>query len=283
MTESKSAIFSAIFHMALTFLYTQAMTIFMLRVCTSLLIAVGIGGFSAQASAQTVDSALEEHQEMQQTLQESQARVDALDDQTLDMLAEYRAELRRLEDLNSYNENLQELLNSQAAEQRRIQEDLDELEEIRRDLVPLMLEMQRIIADFVRLDLPFLPEERASRVQALDDLLKRADVDIAEKYRRLIEAYIIEAEYGQTLEAYEGLLEIGGQQRTVDFLRLGRTALYFITLDRAEVGIWDTETEDWYLLSDQFIDPLVQAIRMARQQVPPDLLRLPLPQPEDAS
>lgn len=220
---------------------------------------------------------------MQQTLQESQARVDALDDQTLDMLAEYRAELRRLEDLNSYNENLQELLNSQAAEQRRIQEDLDELEEIRRDLVPLMLEMQRIIADFVRLDLPFLPEERASRVQALDDLLKRADVDIAEKYRRLIEAYIIEAEYGQTLEAYEGLLEIGGQQRTVDFLRLGRTALYFITLDRAEVGIWDTETEDWYLLSDQFIDPLVQAIRMARQQVPPDLLRLPLPQPEDAS
>lgn len=257
------------------------MTISMHRVLTSLLIAVGIGSFSAQSPAQTVDGALEEHQQMQQALRDSQARVDAMDNETLDMLAEYRSELRRLEDLNSYNQNLQELLNSQAAEQQRIQEDLNELEEIRRDLVPLMLEMQRVIADFVRLDLPFLPLERANRVQALDDLLKRADVDIAEKYRRLIEAYIIEAEYGQTLEAYEGLLEIGGQQRTVDFLRFGRTALYFITLDRTEVGIWDTETEDWHLLPDQFIDSVMQAIRMARQQVPPDLVRLPLPQPED--
>lgn len=258
------------------------MTIFSHRVLTSLLIAVGIGILPAQTSAQTVENALEEHQEMQQSLRDSQARIDELDDQTLDMLGEYRSELRRLEDLNSYNQNLQELLNSQALEQQRIQEDLAELEDIRRDLVPLMLEMQRVIGDFVRLDLPFLPEERANRVQALDDLLKRADVDIAEKYRRLIEAYIIEAEYGQTLEAYEGLLDIGGQQRTVDFLRLGRTALYFITLDRSEVGIWDTEAEDWHLLPDQFIDPVMQAIRMARQQVPPDLLRLPLPQPEDA-
>ena len=263
------------------------MTIFLHRVITLLLIAAGFGIFSLQTStlthAQTADEALEEHQQMQQSLRDSQTRVDNLDDQRLEMLAEYRSELRRLEDLNSYNENLQELLNSQAAEQQRINEDLAELEAIRRDLVPLMLEMQRAMENFVRLDLPFLPEERASRVQALDNLLKRSDVDIAEKYRRLIEAYIIEAEYGQTLEAYEGTLTTGNQQRTVDFLRLGRTALFYITLDRTEVGIWDSQTNNWHALPNSFVDPVMQAVRMARQQVPPDLLRLPLPQPQPAS
>ncbi|MEM7053423.1 MAG: DUF3450 domain-containing protein [Pseudomonadota bacterium] len=262
------------------------MTIYLHRVLTLPLIAAGFGTFFLQLStptfAQTVDEALQEHEQMQQTLRASQARIDDLDDQTLDMLAEYRSELRRLEDLNSYNENLQELLNSQVAEQQRITEDLAELEAVRRDLVPLMLEMQRAMDDFVRLDLPFLPEERAARVQALDNLLKRSDVDIAEKYRRLIEAYIIEAEYGQTLEAYEGMLDTAGQQRTVDFLRLGRTALYYITLDRTEVGIWDIQVNDWHALPDSFVDPVMLAIRMARQQVPPDLVRLPLPQPQPA-
>lgn len=245
------------------------------RGLASLLIAVGIG----TVSAQTVEQALDEQQDMQQTLSESQARVDELDNQTLDLLAEYRSELRRLEDLNGYNRNLQEMLDSQAAEQLRIEQDLTELEAIRRDLVPLLLEMQRVISEFVRLDLPFLPDERAARVAALDDLLKRADVDMAEKYRRLIEAYIIEAEYGQTLEAYEGLIELDGQQLTVDFLRLGRTALYYLTLDRQQVGIWDFENERWHRLPDEFTESVTQAIRMARQQAPPDLVRLPLPTP----
>jgi hypothetical protein len=54
-----------------------------------------------------------------------------------------------------------------------------------------------------------------------------ADVTNAEKFRRLIEAYQIENNYGNTIEAYRANIELNGVISSVDFLRLGRIALYY--------------------------------------------------------
>ena len=159
---------------------------------------------SAPLAAQTPQQAEAAQRAVQQELAEAQADIDALDDQTRELLLAYRSELARLDRLNDYNANLQNMLDSQAEEARQLERDLLALEDLRRNLVPLMLDMQEALADFVQLDKPFLVDERAARVAALADLQGRADVNLAEKYRRLIEAYIIETEYGQSLEAWEG-------------------------------------------------------------------------------
>jgi DNA repair exonuclease SbcCD ATPase subunit len=232
--------------------------------------------------AQTPQDAEALQQDVQDALARSQAEIDSLDEATRDMLMEYRGEIERLARLRDYNDNLQAMIDSQAEEERRLQQDLQSLEDLRRNLVPLMLDMQQALADFVRLDKPFLDDERMARVSALAQLQNRADVTLAEKYRRLIEAYIIETEYGQSLEAWEGTLELDGAPRTVEFLRLGRTAVYYLTLDHERAGFWDEDTATWEDLSRRHVDAIVQGVRVARRQAPPDLLHLPLPPPEAA-
>ncbi len=101
-------------------------------------------------------------------------------------------------------------------------------------------------------------------------------MDLAERYRRIIEAYQIEAEYGQTIEAYEGPIVIDDRELTVDFLRVGRIALYYLSLDRAEGGIWNPAQKRWDRLAENYLDDLDLAVRMARKQAPPNLMDLPM-------
>jgi hypothetical protein len=116
-------------------------------------------------------------------------------------------------------------------------------------------------------------------VASLRTMMDRADVTIAEKYRRILEAFQIENEYGRTIEAYRGTLEVDGTSRTVNFLRLGRVALLYQTLDGREAGAWDRAEGTWTTLSG-YHNAIEQGIRVARKQVAPDLLRLPIPAAE---
>jgi len=232
-----------------------------------------VQGWSEEPSADAVLSAQEASQA---SAISTQRRIDALDDETLRMFSTYRSELARLDDLNTYNTNLNQLIASQRREEGRLGEELEEIEVIRREVVPMMVEMIGVLDDFVSLDLPFLETERKARVDALKALITRSDVDIAEKYRRLLEAFQIEAEYGQSIEAYEGAIELNGEALTVDFLRIGRTGLFYLTLDRSACGIWDPSEKAWRDLAERHLDGIDYGVRVARKQAPPDLLEVVL-------
>ena len=144
--------------------------------------------------------------------------------------------------------------------------------------------MQRMVdtlEKFVSLDTPFLLEERSGRVDTLQEIMPRADVTISEKYRRIIEAYQIELEYGRTLESYDGLLGSGPDARTVSFVRLGRVALLYQTLDGAETGYWDAEKRDW-VVDNSYAAAVAEARRVAEKDGPPNLLTVPVPAPKEA-
>jgi hypothetical protein len=65
----------------------------------------------------------------------------------------------------------------------------------------------------------------------------------------------------------------------VDFVHLGRVALYYQSLDGAETGHWNQEKNSWEELSVRYSAPVRQAIRIAREQSAPQLLSLPVPAP----
>jgi hypothetical protein len=107
---------------------------------------------------------------------------------------------------------------------------------------------------------------------------------VAEKYRRLVEAYQIENEYGRTIESYRAELQIGdGALRTVDFLRFGRVVLIYTTLDSSESGVWDADGNKWVELPGSYRAAVRQGLRIARQQSAPDLIVLPVQAARSAS
>ena len=206
----------------------------------------------------------------------SQARVDALDDQTNELTREYRAALKQLASLREYNAQLEKLIAAQKAEMTSIRRQIDEVTNVDRTIMPLMFRMIDALEQFVELDTPFLASERKQRVAALRALMDRSDATPAEKYRRILEAYEIENEYGRTIEVYEGEMNIEGTDRTVSFLRIGRVALIYQTLDGKDSGVWNSKAAAFTDLDGDFDSELRSAMRIAKQQAAPDLMVVPL-------
>jgi hypothetical protein len=213
---------------------------------------------------------------------ESQKNIDRLAEETSRMLEEYRGLLRRIETLDGYNNQIEKIVLSQDKEVASYNQQLDRLETTNREVVPLMLKMLDTLDQFVKLDIPFLPEERANRVTNLREMMDRADVNTSEKYRRILEAYQVEMEYGRTIEAYQGSQTVNGTTRKVDFLRFGRVGLYYQTLDGDEVGCWEQATRQWKVLDSSYRFGVRQGLQIARKQIAPDLIKLPINAPVPA-
>jgi len=229
---------------------------------------------------ETLDDAAEMRGQANSELSEVQGRIEALSDATDDLLTQYQSALRQHESLLTYNSQLEALIAAQEVERASLVEQTDQVELVSRDVTPLMLRMIDALTAFVSLDVPFLEEERSERILDLQKLMHRADVTEAEKYRHIMEAYQIENEYGRTIEAYRSTLAQDDKEVTVDFLRVGRIALIYQTLDESEAGVWNQQTRSWEPLDRSFRSAIRDGLRIARKQSAPDLIRLPLLAPK---
>jgi len=153
---------------------------------------------------------------------------------------------------------------------------IDKVTVIERQITPLMLRMIDGLEQFVGLDLPFLRDERDERVGRLREIMDRADVAVSEKFSQVLRAYQIENDYGRTLEAYSGEIEVNGTARTVDILKVGRISLMYQAGDGSETGMYNPGTKAWEVLDDSYTAPVRTGIRMARKQVSQDLLTVPV-------
>ncbi len=243
--------------------------------------AIAVAGISP-AWAASVDQALDDRAAANANAAKSQEKIDAISDDIDKMAAEYRALLKETRALEVYNDQVETLLESQEAEMASLRRQVDDVTHIGREIMPLMARMIDTLEQFVKLDVPFLPDERNDRVAKLRELMGRADVTISEKFRRLLEAYQIENEFGRTIEAYRGDLDANGGKRTVDFLRIGRVALLYQTLDGEETGAWDVTAGAWTVLPSDYRSSVRDGLRIARKQVAPDLLYIPVAAAKEA-
>lgn len=215
-------------------------------------------------------------QETNESAATSQQRINQITDQIDDKLQQFKTLNKEIEGLDVYNEQLRRQIGNQEQEMADLNAAIDEVSVIERQITPLMLRMIEGLEQFVALDMPFLPEERNKRIADLKAMMDRADVAPSEKFRRVMEAYQVEMDYGRTLEAYNGIHVIDGEERDVEFLRLGRTALIWQTRDASRQGVWNKQTRQWQELDSSYRTQVTKGLRMAKKQLAPDLLMLPV-------
>ncbi len=182
-------------------------------------------GAVAAVQATTLDSILAVGEAKNQAARKSQAKIDRLADETRDLLTDYKTVMKQVDGLKVYNARLERQIQNQLARVQQIEDSIDQVTVIQRQMTPLVIRMIDGLEQFVELDVPFQKEERMQRVQFLRSSLDRADVSVAEKFRGVLEAYNIELQYGRGIDTYRGSIDLGGAERVVDFLRVGRVAL----------------------------------------------------------
>jgi hypothetical protein len=239
--------------------------------------------FSASVFAQaTVDQVTEEGEKRADAGAAEQQRVEQIANQTSDLLNEYNTLSKVVDGLITYNSLLQRQVDNQEAEKLALTESISNVALIERQIIPMMTRMLDSLEQFIQLDTPFLLKERTERLERLRGMMERSDVSSAEKFRRVIEAYQIENDYGRTIEAYKGTVPINGNLQEVDFLRIGRVSLAYQSVGGAHTGAWDKATGDWVPLDPaEFKNQVADGLRVARKQVAPDLLIVPVAAPSE--
>lgn len=215
-------------------------------------------------------------QEITKSAANSQQKINKYTEQVQTKLQQFNAVAKEVDGLAVYNQQMQAQLDNQLTELAQLAKSMNEVSVIERQISPLMARMISTLASFVALDVPFLPTERTKRVNDLNTMMKRADISVSEKFRRVLEAYQIEVDYGRTIEAYSGLLAIDGQEIDVDFLRIGRVSLVYQTRDGSRLGQWSQTSGQWQSLSQDYRLGINKALRIARKQLAPDLIMVPL-------
>lgn len=233
------------------------------------------------AQASTLDSILAVGTTKNVAAKKSQVKIDRLADETRDLLGDYKTVVKQVDGLKVYNGRLQRQIDNQEKRVLEIDNSISQVTVIQRQMTPLVIRMIDGLEQFVELDVPFAKEERVQRIGFLRDNLDRADVSVAEKFRGVLEAYNIELQYGRGMDTYRGNIDLGGTEREVDFLRVGRIALVYQTTDGAVSGAWDKSARVWVdLPSGDYDGAIRKGIRIAKKQATIELLNMPVPAPE---
>ena len=242
--------------------------------------AGGLLAAAALAGATTLEEIEAVQADRAQAGRQSQGRINDIVEETDSLESQYKRVLKELEDLKVFNTLIERQIAGQESDIGKLNASIDEVEATGRAIVPLMMRMIESLELFVEADAPFLLEERRTRVANLYVLMERQDVSVAEQFRKVLEAYQIENEYGRTIEAYKASVDHEGAELEVDVLRIGRIALMYQTADLSATRAWSRDSKTWVDIGGSYRNQVRLGLRVARKQVAPDLLLLPVSAPE---
>jgi seryl-tRNA synthetase len=175
-----------------------------------------------------------------------------------------------------YNTQIEQQLQSQQEEIVALEEQLAGLDSTAVDVQSMLQRMYDELVQFVQNDVPFFKEERDQRIQRLTELMQSVETTPSEKFRRLVEAYQVEMEYGRQMSAYRQTLPDG---REAEMVRLGRVALLYRVMEGGETGYWDRDSKQFVADPDS-ARQIEEALSIAKEEKAPDLIIVPVPAPQ---
>ncbi len=245
------------------------------------MLASGLLFVSGLAYSESLEQIQQEGEKKLLEGEASQKKVDAIVAGSQDRLIRYRALLKQIDGLKTYNEQLSTQIAGQENLLVRFDDSIAQAALIERQIAPLVAKMVDSLDQFVDLDNPFYTEERQERLAFIRENLASADIDVAEKFRQIIEAYQIENEYGRKIDSYQSIVNLEGQDREVDVLRIGRVAMVCQTKDTKISARWNNTSQSWEMLDNiTYRNAIRNGIKMAKKQVSIDILALPISAPE---
>lgn len=207
---------------------------------------------------------------------QSQEKVNNIYEQSAELLAEYRVLVEQTENLKIYNDHVATLVADQDANLASLDRQIGTIEGTKQGIVPLMYRMVDTLEAFVKADMPIDVTKRLERIQRVRDSLSNSNVNTSEMYRLVIDAYQVERQLGTVLTTYTDKLTIDGNEKTVNFVVIGRVALLAQTLDDKQAWMWNKKTNQWEELGEEYLQSTKLAIRVAGKQAPVSLLKLPV-------
>lgn len=249
------------------------------RRLTTVFIATSVIAISGSVFAQSVDQILSADKRRLDLAQQSQERVNAIVEGTRSLEDQYRAINKEIDGLKVYNRLMKAQVDGQSSTLEDIALSMDQVDVINRQIFPLMERMIDGLKQSVSLDIPFLLDERTERVVTLAEIMSLSNVSVAEKFRKVMEAYQIENDYGNTTEFYTQSLTIDDQTRSYNMLRVGRIGLYFQSDDTKITGRWDNNAREW-VMDNSSRGEVRKGLRMAKQLIAPELINIVVPAPE---
>ncbi|MGF1761159.1 DUF3450 domain-containing protein [Photobacterium sagamiensis] len=207
----------------------------------------------------------------------SQKKIDKSAEAALSMKADIEQLQEEVKNLTVYRDHLSRLVANQNEEVASIDSQILGIKETRQGVVPLMYKMidglKLIIAD----DKPIKREQRLARVTKLEAMMSQADISDAEKYRRILEAYQIEMDYGTKLGVYQGKVAIRANESIeADLLYLGRISLVARSLDGTRYWAWNDKENGWQVIDNAESSNIDKAFAIAQKQAAPSLITLPV-------
>ncbi|WP_348672514.1 DUF3450 domain-containing protein [uncultured Abyssibacter sp.] len=231
-------------------------------------------------SAQSLNSVVSEGKAKAEEGRKSQEKIDGIVEAKQEKLITYRALLKQVEGLEQYNKQLSTQIETQEALISRFDASIDQVAQIERQMLPLITRMTDALTDFVEIDLPFHETERLERIAFVQDSVQKPDLNVAEKFRQVLEAYQIENDYGRKIDTYQDIITIDGDEKEVDVLRVGRVALVAQTRDAATTVAWNHDEKAWKKLdAGTYRNSIREGIKMSKKQASIDLVTLPIPAP----
>jgi hypothetical protein len=177
-----------------------------------------------------------------------------------------------------YNTQIEGLLRSQEQEIASLEQQIAGIDATAVDVQGMLQRMYDELVTFVQNDVPFFKEERDKRLEVISELMQSVTASPSEKFRRLMEAYQIEMEYGRTMSAYRQTLDDG---RDAEVVRLGRVVLLYRVMEGGETGYWDNTEKRW-VAAPESRAAIENALSIAKEEKAPDLIIVPVPAPQGA-
>jgi F0F1-type ATP synthase membrane subunit b/b' len=211
-----------------------------------------------------------------QTRQKSQKELDKWEKERIKLQAKYDALLEKNNTLTKKRSKLILTEASQKAFNDELSKREKESRQISEEIGPFIENVYAQIEDLIASGLPFLAQERTSRMSKLKVTLQDEKVSLAEKYRKVMEALLIEAEYGNTIEVYQEKIQLQQKELLGNIFRLGRISLFFLTLDHKTAAYFNVAQKQWTVLDNRYLSDIHAAIEMGSKRRPIELLCLPI-------